>query len=91
MLVLTRKSDQSIMIGDDIEIVVASIEGNTVRIGIKAPRDIKILRKETFDQVKLENIRAVEAAALYSGDVEKVLSRGIKKDEKEKDKDGKQD
>jgi len=68
------------MIGDDIEIVVASIEGNTVKIGIKAPRDIKILRKETFDQVKLENIRAVEAAALFSSDMDKVLPRGFTKD-----------
>ena len=80
MLVLTRKSDQSIMIGEDIEIVVTSIEGNTVKIGIKAPRDIKILRKETFDQVKLENIRAVEAAALFSGDMDKMLPRALTKD-----------
>lgn len=63
MLVLSRKTDQSIMIGDDIEIVVSSIDGNTVRIGIKAPRDIKILRKETFEEVRSENLRAVQAAA----------------------------
>ncbi len=63
MLVLTRKCDQSIMIGDDIEIIVSSIDGNAVRIGIKAPRDIRILRKETYEEVRLENLRAVQAAA----------------------------
>ncbi len=76
MLVLTRKTDQSIMIGDDIEIVVSSIEGNTVRIGIKAPRDIKILRKETFEDVRIENLRAVQAAAKYTEGISKMLPRG---------------
>lgn len=75
MLVLTRKTDQSIMIGDDIEIVVSSIEGNTVRIGIKAPRDVKILRKETFEDVRLENLRAIKAAAKYTEGINKMLPR----------------
>jgi len=75
MLVLTRKSDQSIMIGDDIEIVVSSIEGNAVRIGIKAPRDLKILRKETFEEVRQENLRAVQAASQYTGGINKMLPR----------------
>jgi len=73
MLVLTRKADQSIMIGDDIEIVVSSIDGNTVRLGIRAPRDVKILRKETFDEVRLENLRAVQAAASYNKAIGKLL------------------
>ena len=75
MLVLTRKADQSIMIGDDIEIVVSSIEGNAVRIGIKAPRDLKILRKETFEEVRQENLRAVQAASQYTGGIDKMLPR----------------
>jgi carbon storage regulator len=75
MLVLTRKADQSIMIGDDIEIVVSSIEGNAVRIGIKAPRDLKILRKETFEEVRQENIRAVQAASQFTGEINKMLPR----------------
>ncbi len=75
MLVLTRKADQSIMLGDDIEIVVSSIEGNAVRIGIKAPRDLKILRKETFEEVRQENLRAVQAASQYTGDINKMLPR----------------
>lgn len=75
MLVLTRKAEQSIMIGDDIEIVVSSIDGNAVRIGIKAPRDLKILRKETFEEVRLQNLRAVEDAARYTGSIDAMLPR----------------
>ncbi len=86
MLVLTRKAEQSIMIGDDIEIFVSSIDGNTVRIGIKAPRDIKILRRETFEQVRLENLRAVQAAAKYTGDFKQVLPREPEKADSSKNK-----
>ncbi len=85
MLVLSRKTDQSIMIGDDIEIVVSSIEGNSVRIGIKAPRDLKILRKETFEEVRQENIKAVQAASKYNQDISKILPRKTKSDCKQQD------
>ena len=50
MLVLTRKSNQSIMIGDDIEVSVLSIMGEKVRIGIQAPRDIPVFRKEVYSR-----------------------------------------
>ncbi len=63
MLVLTRKPQESIMIGDDIEIIVSSIDRNSVRIGIRAPKDIKILRKETIEELRSENLQAIEAAA----------------------------
>lgn len=85
MLVLTRKTQQSIMIGEDIEVIVSSIDGNTVRIGIKAPRDIKILRKETFEEVRLENLRAIEAAARYTGGIDQILSPGQKQAKKNDD------
>ena len=49
MLVLTRKTNQSIMIGDDIEITVLSVSGDKVRIGIEAPRDISVFRHEVLD------------------------------------------
>ena len=61
MLVLTRKSNQSIMIGDDIEVSVLSIMGEKVRIGIQAPRDIPVFRKEVYLEIQQE--RAAEAAA----------------------------
>jgi carbon storage regulator len=48
MLVLTRKSNQSIMIGDDIEVSVLSIMGEKVRIGIQAPREIPVFRREVY-------------------------------------------
>ena len=48
MLVLTRKTNQSIVIGDDIEITVLSVSGDKVRIGIEAPRDIAVFRREVL-------------------------------------------
>lgn len=54
MLVLTRKSNQSIMIGDDIEVSVLSIMGEKVRVGIQAPRDIPVFRKEVYLEIQQE-------------------------------------
>ena len=48
MLVLTRKTNQSIMIGDEIEISILSVAGDKVRIGIAAPRDVSVFRKEVY-------------------------------------------
>ena len=49
MLVLTRKTNQSIMIGDDVEISILSVAGDKVRIGIAAPRDVGVFRKEVYN------------------------------------------
>jgi carbon storage regulator len=54
MLVLTRKSNQSIMIGDDIEVSVLSITGEKVRIGIQAPRDVPVFRREVYLEIQEE-------------------------------------
>ena len=54
MLVLTRKSNQSIMIGDDIEVSVLGIMGEKVRIGIEAPRSIPVFRKEVYLEIQQE-------------------------------------
>ncbi|HLY49482.1 MAG TPA: carbon storage regulator CsrA [Solirubrobacteraceae bacterium] len=56
MLVLTRKSNQSIMIGDEIEISVLAIMGEKVRIGIQAPRDIPVFRKEVYLEIQQEQV-----------------------------------
>jgi carbon storage regulator len=54
MLVLTRKSNQSIMIGDDIEVSVLAIMGEKVRIGIEAPRAIPVFRREVYVEIQQE-------------------------------------
>jgi carbon storage regulator len=54
VLVLTRKSNQSIMIGDDIEVSVLAIMGEKVRIGIQAPRDVPVFRKEVYLEIQQE-------------------------------------
>jgi carbon storage regulator len=52
VLVLTRKSNQSIMIGDDIEISVLAIMGEKVRIGIEAPRSVPVFRREVYVEIQ---------------------------------------
>jgi carbon storage regulator len=58
MLVLTRKSNQTIMIGDEIEVSVLSIMGEKVRIGIQAPRSIPVFRKEVYLEIQQEKAAA---------------------------------
>lgn len=60
MLVLTRKPNQSIKIGEDIEIKILSIEGEQIKIGIEAPKDIEIYRKEVYISIQKENQQAAE-------------------------------
>ena len=55
MLVLTRKTNQSIMIGDDVEITVLAVSRDKIRLGITAPRDIPVFRKEVYLSIKEEN------------------------------------
>ena len=58
MLVITRKKDESLLIGDDIKIKIVKVEDGSVKLAISAPRDVTILRKEVFDRVKEENKEA---------------------------------
>lgn len=60
MLVLTRKLNQSIVIDGTIEVVVLEVRGEQVRIGIKAPKDVPVHRKEIYDQIQEENRAARE-------------------------------
>jgi carbon storage regulator len=62
MLVLTRKSNQSIMIGDDIEVSVLAIMGEKVRIGIQAPREVPVFRKEVYLEIQQERLGAGQTA-----------------------------
>ena len=58
MLVLTRQLDQSIVIGDDIQITVVEVKGDKIRLGIKAPRDVQVHRSEIYDAIQSENAAA---------------------------------
>jgi carbon storage regulator len=62
MLVLTRKSNQSIMIGDDIEVSVLSVMGEKVRIGIQAPHDVPVFRTEIY--LEIQRQRAAEGGTV---------------------------
>jgi carbon storage regulator len=72
VLVLTRKSNQSIMIGDEIEVSVLSIMGEKVRIGIQAPRDIPVFRKEVYLEIQQERARELTSADVR-GEVDRAL------------------
>ncbi len=60
MLVLTRKTGQSIMIGEGVEVHVLSVAGEKVRLGITAPRDVSIFRNEVYDRIETEASRGEE-------------------------------
>lgn len=61
MLVLSRRPEQSLLLGDDITITVLGVEGDRVKLGIVAPREISVLRHEVYVQVKNANAAAVAA------------------------------
>ena len=63
MLILTRKLNESITIGDSIEVSVIEIKGDQVKLGISAPRDVKVYRKEVYLAIQRENEEAARAAA----------------------------
>jgi carbon storage regulator len=66
MLVLSRQRDETIMIGDDVEITVVDIRGDKVRLGINAPRHVQVHRKEVYEAIQREN---AEAAGLRVDDL----------------------
>ena len=72
MLVLTRKEDQSIMIGDDIEVKLLDIKEHQVKIGIIAPKHVAVHRREVYLSIQAENAEA--ASAQDAAGVEKLIS-----------------
>lgn len=73
MLVLTRKVDQSIMIGDHVRIVVVDVRGDQVKLGIDAPRDIMVHRHEVYEEIQAENQRAALKRQIDVGLLERAL------------------
>ncbi|NOZ87053.1 MAG: carbon storage regulator CsrA [Deltaproteobacteria bacterium] len=62
MLVVTRKVRESLNLGDDISVTIISVRGNTVKLGVEAPRNVQILRGELLEKVKSENLEALTVA-----------------------------
>jgi carbon storage regulator len=63
MLVLSRQRDESIIIGDNVQITVVDIRGDKVRLGIVAPAEIPVHRKEVYDAIKRENLKAAGSSS----------------------------
>lgn len=61
MLVLSRKINQSIVIGDNIEIMLVDIRGDQIKLGINAPKTVKIFRKEVYEEVENQNREAAKS------------------------------
>lgn len=81
MLVLTRKKDQTIVINDNIEITVLDIQGDQVRLGINAPRNVAIHRKEVFLEIQEENRKAADAGEIAGTiSLDKIVESAMKKD-----------
>lgn len=76
MLVLSRKKGESIQIGQDIELTIVQIDGEQVKIGIKAPKHIEIYRKELFEEIQQANTAALNIPK----DALEALTKAMKKD-----------
>ena len=68
MLILSRKVDEKVVIGDDITISIIEIRGDQVRIGIDAPKKVKVFRQEVYDAIKAENEAASKSAVVIPKD-----------------------
>ncbi|NLD49168.1 MAG: carbon storage regulator CsrA [Clostridiaceae bacterium] len=69
MLVLTRKKDQTIVIGDNIEVTILDIQGDQVRVGIKAPKSVSVHRKEIYEEIQEENRKAAQFKGTSLNDI----------------------
>jgi carbon storage regulator len=76
MLVLSRQRDETIMIGDDIEITIVDIRGDKVRLGINAPRHVHVHRKEVYEAIQRENAEAARVQVDDLNGANKNLRRG---------------
>ena len=66
MLILSRKTNQKIRVGDSIEITVIEVRGDQVKIGVEAPRTVKVFREEIYDEIQRENKAALAVGNIRS-------------------------
>ena len=74
MLILSRKTDQQIKIGDDFTLTIIEIRGDQVKIGVEAPKSIKVFRQEVFSAIKSENTAALNVNTDSIGALSKMLT-----------------
>jgi len=65
MLVLSRKKDESIMVGDHIEIKILAVEGEQIKLGIVAPKTVKVHRSEVFEAIQAQNKEALSTSPIF--------------------------
>ena len=75
MLILDRKENQSIMIGEDIEIILVNIKGDHAKIGITAPTHIKVYRKEIYDEIQKANLEASKVNPERIKDIKNIFKK----------------
>lgn len=75
MLILSRKTDQQIKIGEDITVTIIDIHGDQVKIGVEAPRNVKVFRQEVFNAIKSENTAAAAVNTEKIEGLSKILSK----------------
>ena len=80
MLVLTRRAEEKIKIGDNIVVSILGIEGGNVKIGIDAPKEITILRMEIFEQIQKENIESVAKELTDIADAAELIKKRFPKE-----------
>jgi len=73
MLVLSRKTNESIIIGENIEILIVDIKGDQVKLGINAPKDVSLYRGEIYDEIQKENKAA--AKSMLTDDIQSLLKK----------------
>lgn len=76
MLILSRKMNEKIMIGNDISVSIIEIRGDQVKIGVEAPRTVKVFREEVFEAIRRENLAAAESVPATIPDIGLPLGDG---------------
>ena len=79
MLVLSRKPNESIMIGNDIEVKIVEVKGDYVKLGITAPKCIPVHRKEIYEAIQRENIEAIQTSVTDLSQLDDIFKKKEKK------------